>query len=322
MSVENADSAKESEQASADEVTQDAQVVTEGSEAAAQETKGAEGEEKPEDTGELEVVLEGEEEEAPTPHKVPRRIRKLLANQTKMQGEAVQADEQSQKLLQENEALKAQIAQAQPAQPPSTMPIAPVESNEDIDYDPEKLAAAQAKYAQDMESWFSARQTQTVQTQAQEAQHTAVQEQENAALTVYYDKAENLKIPDFDKHESALAEAWGENGAAGVKAIATTMSNGHLIVNYLGKNTDKAMEIADLSVTNPNLAKEMLYELNFKLKTKPRKSETPDPEQTVEGGGAGAGDLQSQVDKALEAGNIDEYRKLKKEAKAQKYTLK
>ena len=100
------------------------------------------------------------------------------------------------------------------------------------------------------------------------------------------------------------------------------MSNGHLIVNYLGKNTAKALEIAKLSETDPNLAREKLYELNFKLKTKPRRSETPDPEQTVEGGTAGGGDLQAQVDKALDKGDIDAYRALKKEAKAKNYTLK
>ena len=135
-------------------------------------------------------------------------------------------------------------------------------------------------------------------------------------------KPKKLNIPDFDKHESALAEAWGANGAAGVKAVATTMTNGHLIVNYLGKNTGKAKEIAQLSSTNPNLAREKLYELNFRLKTKSRKSDASNPEQVVEGGGAGGGDLQKQVDKALSAGDIATYRKLKKEAKAQKYTLK
>lgn len=321
MSAENTDSTTENDQVSTDEVTQDAPEVKEGSEEATQTTKDAAGEEKPEDTGELDVVLEGEEE-APAPHKMPRRVRKLLADKTTLQGEVSQAGEESQRLLQENEALKAQIAKAQTAQSPSTMPIAPVESGEGIDFDPDKLAEANVKYAQDMEAWVLSRHTQTAQTHAQEHQQRTHQEQENKALNVYYDNAEKLNIPDFDKHESALAEAWGENGAAGVKAIATTMSNGHLIVNYLGKNTDKAMEIAKLSETNPNLAREKLYELNFKLTTKPRKSETPDPEQAVEGGTGGGGDLQAQVDKALDSGNIDAYRKLKKEAKAKNYTLK
>ena len=188
MTVEN-ESATENETVLTDEVTQEAPATTEGSETTPEVTEGAATEEKPEDSGEFDVVLEGEEE-APTPQKVPRRIRNLLADKTKLQGEVSQAGQESQRLLQENEALRSQLAQRRPAQAPSTMPIAPNESSADIDYDDEKLAAANAKYAKEMEDWVLSRQTSAANAQAQEEQRMVAQEAETAALESYYDKAE------------------------------------------------------------------------------------------------------------------------------------
>jgi len=269
---------------------------------------------------EFDIVLEGEEEPAPQPGKMPKRVKKLLDQRNALQTENENQAATVQQNAQEIERLRQELAASrgdQPQQPVITMPLPPTE--ESVDYDPEKLKAAQAKYQSDLQSWIvGQQQATTTQAAQQEAQAQAVAK-EKTALEAHYERADSLKVPDYEDNEAASVEIMGKNL---VKSIALALPNSAMVINYLGKNKALAQEIAGLDKTDPQAGVAKLWELNFKLKKKPRtRSNAPEPETSVEGGGKGGSALQAQYDKATNNGNIKERKKLRKLAKEQGITL-
>lgn len=302
--AENAESIDETE------VVED-QVVEEAIEKEPGEEIEPTGEaEKPEEQvegEEVEVVLEGEEE--PAPQKIPKRVRKLLERNTQLQSDL---DVQGNESAQEIERLRQELANAtQPAV--GDMPLPPTE--ESSDYDPVKLAAAQAKYRTDMQTWILNQATDANQVNAAAEETNRRAKAETTALESHYKRVDSLKVSNYDDNE---AEAVSVLGRDMVKSIAMMLPNSAMVINYLGTNGKVAQELADLDKTDPGTGVAKLWELNFKLKTQPRKrSNAPNPEERVQGSAAATTDeaFIAKMDKAASSGDITLFRKLKKEAR-------
>lgn len=272
----------------------------------------------------FEVVLEGDEEPAPQTAKMPKRVKKLLERNAALQSDS---DAQSQANAREIERLKRELeASRQPAQLQSVvtaMPMPPRE--EEHDYDPEKIATATAKYQRDMQTWVLSQHQVVANQDAEQVAQNQRASQENKALEAHYERVDRLKVSDYDANESNAVDVLGKSL---VKSIAASMSNSAMIINYLGlpRNKGLADELAVLDKSNnpADVQKgvEKIWELNFNLKTKPRKkSNAPEPESKLEGGNVSSSPLQKKYDKATNEGDISTRRKLRKEAKAKGITL-
>ncbi len=274
-----------------------------------EETETGEAE-KPEDKQvldeEVEVVLEGEED--PAPQKIPKRVRKLLERNTQLQSDL---DVQGSESAQEIQRLSAELALAQ--QPTGDMPLPPTE--ESTGYDSAKLATAQAKYKADLQTWFVNQATDVSQQTAATEVENRRAKAETTALESHYKRVDSLKVSNYDDNE---AEAVSVLGRDMVKSIAMMLPNSAMVINYLGTNGKVAQELADLDKTDPGTGVAKLWELNFKLKTQPRKrSNAPNPEERVQGSAAATTDeaFKAKMDKAASAGDIKTFRALKKEAR-------
>ena len=240
---------------------------------------GEEGQESQEtdEAEEIEIVVEGEEqptsEHPPVPKGFLKRIGKLTEKLEVSKSEA-------EVLREENKALRAAI------KPPEPEPSGPPKPG-DFDTDEEYLEA-QAK--------FNAEQTakivqETIGNVAKQAQQTTTQtqvaEKQTAAMTAHYERAEKLKVSDYEATEDTAIEHLGNDLT---KAI---MGHGRSewILYHLGKNPVKASQFANLAETNPVQAMMDIGELAARLQPKPKRSSAPDPETKLPGSkGVGGGD--------------------------------
>jgi len=271
------------------------------------ETEAVEGKAEAQEDEEVDVVLEGDEEPAPQ-NKMPRRVKKLLDRNNQLETDL---ETQEQKNAQRIQQLEAQLAQSTVQAPVSSgvMPLPPTE--ESAGYDPEVFKQAQVKYQADMQSWMLNHQTTAAQKDAEATAQNQKEVQDKTALEAHYKRADELKVSNYDENEAEAVKSLGRDI---VKSIAMVMPNSARIINYLGKNQDKAAELVMLNKTNPQAGVAKLWELNFKLKEVPRKrSPAPEPESKVEGGG-GMSNIEKKMDAAAAKGDITLYRKLKKEA--------
>ena len=289
-------------------VTEEVEENTEISEEAKTEEEATEGED-------FDIVLEGDEEPAPQKAKMPKRVKKLLEKNTALQTDL---DTQAQSNAREIERLKQElVASRAPNTVVTTMPMPPLE--EDHGYDPDKLAQARVKYQNDMQSWILQQNQAVGRQQAETETQNRRASKEHEALEAHYARADKLKVSDYDVNESNAVSNLGKDL---VKSIATSLPNSAMVINYLGKNEAAAREIANLDKTDPGAGIAKLWELNFKLKAVPRKkSNAPDPESRVEGGGGSVSSMQKKYDAATEKGDIKTRRALRKQAKAKGITL-
>lgn len=260
---------------------------------------------------EVEIVLEGEEEPAPQ-GKIPRRVKKLLERNTQLQSEMETTQQSS---TAEIERLKSELANSLTSQQQAVTTAVPMPPTEaECGYDPDKLKAATVQYQANLVNWLANQQTDKAEVASQTQAQTQRVRVETEKLEDHYKRADGLKVKDYDDNEASAVDVLGKDL---VKSIAMTMPNSAMIINYLGKNSRKAQEIADLNLSDPSKGVAKLWEYNFGLKAIPRKrSNAPEPEQRVEGGGGGGtSSLQKQYDKATEAGSIKDRRKLRAIAK-------
>jgi len=271
--------------------------------------EAVEGEAEAQEDEEVDVVLEGEEEPAPQ-KKMPRRVKKLLDRNNQLETDL---ETQEQRNAQEIQQLKAQLAQNTVQANVSTgvMPLPPTEA--DSNYDTEAFTQAQTKYQTDMQSWMLNHQQTASQKDAEATAQNQREVQEKTALEAHYKRADTLKVSNYDENEAEAVKSLGRDM---VKSIAVVMPNSARIINYLGKNQDKAQELVMLNKTNPQAGVAKLWELNFNLKEVPRKrSKAPEPESKVEGGG-GLSNIEKKMEAAADKGDITLFRQLKKQARA------
>jgi hypothetical protein len=144
----------------------------------------------------------------------------------------------------------------------------------DHDYDEEKFEASLA-------SWFErkrkADEASTQVAKAQEAQQKAWQ----SRLDAYSVAKTKLKAADFEDAEHNVRETFDVTQQG---VVLQGSDNAALVFYYLGKNPDKAKELA--SIKDPVKFSFAVARLESQLKVTGRKTAPPAPEKTIRTGGS------------------------------------
>ena len=267
---------------------------------------GAAGEE---DADEVQIIhaedAESANEGKDKPKGPPRRVRKLLERTEKLQTELTGKDAENQLLRMQLEQLE------QKAKPKPQMPTL-----ESCEYDEQKFAQAMVDWVkQDVAPTVFDERLNEYQKQQKSEQAKAGR---NKALEAHYERADQLKVKDYDEVEGKAIDVLGRDT---VEDIAARTEDSHLVLYYLGKNPAKAEEIKHLLETDPVKATYSLGKLaaGLTIKAGPKKS-IPDPDTPVDGGGPSGGNWQKRIEKARaeaeKTGDMTSVIKIKKEAKA------
>lgn len=266
----------------------DKALETEGGEEAELEQEKSTGTiEDKEGESEFEFVAEGEEKpsSAPVPfaafkHKVDKlngKVRAETEGRTKAEDEAEMYKAQVELY---------QLKEKQGAGPPKL---------DDFDTE-EEYEAAKAKHDDERVKQLA---TEQVKQILGETQQTATQEQAGTKLEkqlyAHYERAEELKVSDYDETEAIATNLFGNDIA---KQIMAKAKNSHELMYHFGKpaNAAKAMYFKNLISSDPVSG---LLELGgYKLKKVSKRSLASDPETVVEGG---SGIKTSAWDKKLDA---------------------
>lgn len=267
------------------------------------------------DDGEVEVVLTGD---SPTPDDgkgkpgLGRRQRKLLERNDRLKQELSQADQAKEALAAENRLLRMQMQQRQQQegkQPDKAPTLAECGYDEDV-------------FAQKMQDYLSGTSRSALSDELKKYEQRQLQQQfernRASALEAHYERADKLKVPDYDVAEEKAVEALGRDFVADV---AARLPDSEVVLYFLGKNPGKAREIAELAKRDPALAAVAIGELKAGLKVQPKgaKTNTPEPDTPAGGGGASTSSAwQRKLDKAVEhanrTGNMDEVSRIRREA--------
>ncbi len=100
-------------------------------------------------------------------------------------------------------------------------------------------------------------------------------------ITKHYERAEALKMPNYEELEDKAIEALGNDFA---KQIMANSTQSEFILGHLGANPAKAEALKQLAITNPLKAYTDALELGGKLSRKSNIKPAPDPETEVNGG--------------------------------------
>lgn len=194
------------------------------------------------------------------------------------------------KLLDENETLKAQIQQLANQ---STQVVAPRPDEFAFD-DRNDYLAADAKWQQEL-----LRDTVSQQLSTQQDGHrVAAQEQKrDDALKTYATNAAAMKVSDFNEAQDKAFELLGEEFMH--LLIENLPDDAPKLAYWFSKNPADAVQYRDDYKTNPGGTTFKLGKLAGKLTIKPKRSEAANPETKVEGAGLGGSetDWQTKLDK-------------------------
>ena len=305
---------QETLEAEVEETELDEETEVESEDDEAEETEsGEESEAEGDEDDSVEVVHADDADTAKNegndkPKGPPRRIRKLLERVEKAQTELTGKDA-------ENQLLKMQLEQLAKAQGKERVKKPPTLA--DCGYDEGKFAEAMAQFVTEtaVPSVFS-KQLEQHQTQAQQEQAKIAR---SNALEGHYQRADSLKVKDYDLAEEKAVELLGRDL---VEDIAATADDSELLLYYLGKNPAKAEELKRVfAEKGPALGTYALGKIAAGLKTVPTgpKKSTPDPDKPVDGAGPAGGTWQQRLEKARaradKTGDLTEVIKLKKQAR-------
>ena len=278
-----------------------------------QEQPSAEGE------GHDDVVLEGEqtaEEESPAPQKRNpiRSMRKRIKEQNRELRESRGANES---LREEIARLNQTIRNAsQPQQPAAEAVPTQRPTLQSAGYDTDR-------YEQQLDQWYQEQMGQMIEDRLGQQSQDATQQRQSAAfdqaISGHYERANALNVPDYEVIEDAAARMMGLEL---VEAIQATSEKSEQLIYFLGKRPEKATEIRTLYEQNPGKATLALGELSSQLTLKPKTKTPPDPEVPVRGGGGAQGSPAfnkhyKDLQKAYDAGDLTEIRRVRQQAKAE-----
>lgn len=236
-----------------------------------------------------EVVEEQPGEEVVTDKTLPKGVVRRLAKMARQKGD----------LQRENDVLRYQAQNPQPAQPSNTDRPEP-EDFED-DYEGTKFIDALTDWKVNQK--FSEHQQQTVETQRQTQQNQVVAEFEEKVSTTV-DKG----VAAYDDFEEVAVDNPNLFITTHMANVIGDSDIGHDIAYYLGDNTDESVRIAKLA---PMKQVEAIVRLEIKLATQPKKkvSKAPEPIKPVGGKGATSTELDPSKDykKWAEARNREEF---------------
>lgn len=227
---------------------------------------------------EVEVVFEGEDQ--PSPKSVPlsrhlQRVKKLTGRVDAATEETTAAERKAEMLREEVKLLQLKLDQGKP----KTRPKA-----EDFDTDESYDTALDEYY----EARFDDRVSERIATQAQTQQTNAAQSRTEqkleSSLQEHYQRVGKLKVPDYEETEDKAIEIFGNDIA---KHIMANSPKSQELMYHFGKpaNEAKAQYFKNLIASNPVAGLMELGGYANKLKAKPKRSTTPDPETQLAGGG-------------------------------------
>ena len=236
--------------------------------------------EKPEVEAEPEAVkIEVEEAGKPPARRLSGFEKRLKKKDEKVD----EAEARANVLEQENKLLRE--AQRQSMQPPAA--TEPVEENFDTD---EEYRAARKTFDKQFIADQVAEQTQTfINQQNQNTAQTHHKQQIDDGIKAHYERADNLKIANYDELENNAADALGEDF---IKGIIVSTDDSARIIASIGASPVKAAKLAKEYSVNPlkAFANAVRFEINPGLLA-PSLKNTPEPEEHV---GPGGGILSSR----------------------------
>jgi hypothetical protein len=270
---------------------------------------------KPQEPPEVEIVLDGDDGSQPhKQHGIQKRVNKLNDKVAKAEGKATDATNELALERERNKLLRLALEQKAPVEVPT--PPDPVDYDEGV-RDPKYVNALNA-YNQPMIAAEVQKQTASLTpVQADVVDPALVKKQ-----TKHYERAEELGAKDFDEVEDKAIEILGKEA---VNQLIKGSDESHLILYYLGKNPEKAKDIAKLIKEDAVRGVLQLGRLSAQLSVKPRANSepTPDPDEELQGGSPAAAKsnkFQRKLDKAREdaqdggSGRMQAIADIKKEA--------
>ena len=249
---------------------------------------------------EFEVVLESKgsqpEPAKTSPISIGKRINKLNAKvDTAQQGEE-KANNELILANERNRLLQIQLDQGQQARAQPVMPI--VDDFPEGVNDPDYVKKYQEYMARTVQTEIT-RQVQEATKQTVQTSRQAVQSQELERNQLRHIKKSNeLGLKDYIEMEEKALLILGPNT---MNQIINDFENSHLLVYHLGKNEDKAQDIANKIQINPFKGVAELGAIDAKLMVKPKTKITPNPDTPLAGGSPSkANDTDAQAQKLLE----------------------
>lgn len=262
--------------------TEETTVVVEPTESenAAEASEVSDGEEQPESEG-VEVVLSGDDGSQPDKqHGIRKRVNKLNAKVDQAEGRATDAEQQ---LANANERIKIyELALSQKTIAADTPPPPDPSDYDDGVKDP-RYAQALNQYNLPLIEEVVRKQTANLAPVQTETINPDLERKQNQ----HYERANKLGAKDFDETEDI---AIGILGKETVNQVISEIDGSELLMYYLGKNPEKAEDIAELIKTRPVKGVAELGRLSAKLSVKPKgtNESTPDPDEEIPGGSPSA----------------------------------
>ena len=231
---------------------------------------------------EVEVVLAGEED-APSKDGVPKGFKKRI---NKLNAKIAAGSEETERLRQENELLRL-----------ASQPSVKRPRLDDFDGD-------DARYHDALDQFEDAREQRQRDSLVAEVRKLVPAAKEDISqLEAHYDRAEKLKVPDYEAAEDIVLEALGKDVVIG---IAQDVPDSEQLIYALSRdiNRDKLQELSELFKVNPTRGTLRLGKLQGQMTLQPKKKTTSEAESEVSGdvGPAGAAAYKAKIKKLRESG--------------------
>lgn len=262
----------------AGENTDEIEVIVEETEEDSEISLDEDGEpiQKPEDT-EVEIVLSDEDSQPDKQQNIDRIVRKrvnrLNTKIAKVEEDSTFKDEKI-KLL--------ELALEQQKSPPQELKQPDYRDFDDGTDDSKYVEALQTFQKGYLDSQIQQAMAKLVPQQIEPRTNVDLERSQ----TRHYNNAQTLGIKDFEETEDKAIEILGKDT---VNQFIQNSEKSHIVLYYLGKNPDKAEELAELINTNPVKGTLQLGALEEKLKVKPRgkTQQAPDPDTEIQGSSSG-----------------------------------
>lgn len=178
---------------------------------------------------------------------------------------------------------------------------------EDFDYDTDK-------YEQELTAWYERKRKADEAAEQQKAEQQKAEDAWKQKLNDYGDAKSKLKVKDFDDAEAVIMETFDQTQQG---IVIQGADNSALVIYALGKNPDRAKELA--SIKDPVKFAFAVAKLEKDLKVKNRKAPPP-PEKKVDGTGPKSGAVDSTLERlraeAAKTGNYDKVMAYRRKQKA------
>ena len=190
-------------------------------------------------------------------------------------------------LRKENKELKAKLSEKDKAADQNLPEVGPKPklSDPDIDYDEDKLDAK-------LTAWYDRKRAHDDAAAQAQRQQEDEQRAWQAKLDGYGSQKAKLNLPDFDDAEAVILESMGTNQQG---IILSGADNPALVIYALGKNPDKAKELA--AIQDPVKFAFAIAKLETQVKMSKKTSSKPEPERAISGSGPKSGAVDSNLDR-------------------------